>query len=204
MREPEPERGINLSHHETVDDWKNVRAHGVLFSSVTITESTNWSDTAAIRNVQAAQTAGLHTGARHFARPGSVHEQVTHFLRTASPLGVFAPGSLAPSLDVRAPGISDRFIKSWIRGVRHAANIKRVLVYAGYEQWLHELHPDKWADSEVVLWLARHNGIPGRPGWFHSRLGVHQHGSGDDAPGFHGEIGYDAVVYPFVLADLLL
>ena len=28
---------------------------------------------------------------------------------------------------------------------------------------------------DVVLWLVRHNGIAGRPGWFHARLGLHQH-----------------------------
>ncbi|RZQ63462.1 glycoside hydrolase family 25 protein [Amycolatopsis suaedae] len=204
MREPEPERGINLSHHDAVDNWAAVRAGGVVFAAVTITESTNWSDTAAARNLRQAQEAGIHTGARHFARPGSVHDQVEHFVRTAKRLGALSPGSLAPTLDVEVDSVDDRFIKSWIKAVRQATGLERVLVYARYEDWQHRLHPDRWADSEVILWLVRHNGIPGRPGWFHPRLGLHQHGGGDAVPGFHGEIGYDAVVYPFTLADVLI
>lgn len=199
MTEPEDaERGINLAHHQTLPDWRNARANGVLFSSVTITEGMNWSDPNATRQVLDSQRAGIRTGVRHCARPSAVHEQVTHFVRTGAQLGAFDPGSLAPALDVRFHGVDDRFIRGWIRTVRRAAKVRRVLVYADYDDWAHRLHPDKWADPEVVLWLARTNGIPGRPGWFHSRLGVHQHDAGRD----HG--GQDSLVYPFTLADLLL
>ncbi|SFB47653.1 Glycosyl hydrolases family 25 [Amycolatopsis marina] len=193
MTMQDPARGINLTHHEVVDDWHAVRADGVNFASITITESANWSDPAAARNLGGAQQAGLHTGGRHFARPGGAPDQAEHFVRIAKPLGAFAPGSLAPALDVRVEGVDDRFIRSWIKTVRQATGIRRVLVYADFEQWSHAFHPDKWADSEVVLWLARHNGIPGRPGWFHARLGLHQH-----------EHGRDALVYPFTLTDVLL
>ncbi|OZM73513.1 lysozyme [Amycolatopsis antarctica] len=199
MTEPDPEQGINLSHHETVPDWKAMRAGGVLFASVTVSEGMNWSDPAASRQAVEARRAGIHTGARHCARPSAVHEQATHFVRTGEQLDAFAPGSLAPALDVRFEGVDDRFIRGWIKAVRRAAKVQRVLIYADFEQWAHRLHPDKWADSEVVLWLTRHNGIPGRPGWFHSRLGIHQHDAG---PG--GAVGHDSIVYPFTLADMLL
>ncbi|WP_199432613.1 glycoside hydrolase family 25 protein [Qaidamihabitans albus] len=196
MPEQDTERGVDLSLHQVVPDWPAARAHAVSFASITVTESLNWTDAGAARQLGAAQQAGIHTGIRHYARPGAVHDQAEHLVRTGRLLGAFAPGALAPTLDVEATGVDDRFIKSWIKAVRHASGFRRVLVYAGYEQWLHRLHPDKWADSEVVLWLVRHNGIPGRPGWFHSRLGLHQHSG--------GEYGVDALVYPFTLADVLL
>ncbi|MBB5852924.1 GH25 family lysozyme M1 (1,4-beta-N-acetylmuramidase) [Amycolatopsis umgeniensis] len=202
--DPEGEHGVTLSHRETVTDWAAVRGADIRFASVTVSENTNWRDVAAERNLAGAQHAGIHTGARHYARPGAVHDQADHFVRTASALGAFAPGSLAPALEVEAPSVDDRFIKAWIKHVRHAARIERVLVYAGLDCWTDRLHPDKWADSEVVLWLVRHNEIPGRPGWFHSRLGLHQHGFGTGLPGVDGPIAQDAVVYPFALSDVLL
>jgi hypothetical protein len=198
------EQGINLSLHETVADWAAVRAHAFLFASVTVTESTNWVDTAAGRQIGAAQEAGLHTGIRHYARPGAAHDQAEHCVRTGKRLGTFQPGSLAPALEVEAVGVDDRFIKSWIKAMRGESGIRRVLVYADADFWLHRLHPDKWADSEVVLWLTNHNGIPGRPGWFHSRVGLHQHGKDACVPGATTPVGQDAVVYPFTLGDLLL
>jgi lysozyme len=204
MTEPECERGIDLSHREIVDDWKAVHDSEVRFASVTVTENTNWSDLTAERHVAAAQEAGIHTGARHYARPGAAHDQAEHFVRTASRLGAFAPGSLAPALEVAAPSVDDKFIKAWIKAMRHAAKVERVLIYAEHEFWLHRLHPEKWADAEVSLWLVRHNGIPGRPGWFHARLGLQQYGNDGSVPGVRGSIAQNAVVYPFTLNDLLL
>ncbi|WP_290054205.1 glycoside hydrolase family 25 protein [Amycolatopsis solani] len=204
MTGPESERGISLSHRERVSDWYAVRAADTKFVSVTISENVNWSNGAAERNLAGAQEAGLHVGGRHYARPGAVHDQADHFVRTASRLGAFATGSLAPALEVAAPSVDDRFIKAWIKHVRHAARIERVLVYADHDCWANRLHPDRWADSEVILWLTRHNGIPGRPGWFHSRLGLHQHACAADVPGIAGPVEQNAVVYPFTLGDLLL
>jgi hypothetical protein len=204
MAEPETDRGINLSHRESVDDWNAVRGGHVRFASVTVTESTNWTDLTAERHLTGAQDAGIHTGARHYARPGGPQDQAEHFVRTAAKLGAFAPGSLAPALEVAAASVDDKFIKAWIKAMRHAARVRRVLVYADYDSWAYRLHPGKWADSEVVLWLVRHNGIPGRPGWFHARLGMHEHGKDTTVPGIRGAVSQDAVVYPFTLADLLL
>jgi GH25 family lysozyme M1 (1,4-beta-N-acetylmuramidase) len=204
VTEPEIERGLTLSHREQVLDWAVVRDAEIRFASVTVSENVNWSDAGAERTLAGAQRAGLHTGARHYARPGAVHDQAEHFVRTASKLGAFAPGSLAPALEVDAQSVDDRFVKAWIKHVRHAARIERVLVYAGHDCWAHRLNPDRWADPEVVLWLVRHNGIAGRAGWFHSRLGLHQYACADDVPGISGPVAQDAVVYPFKLSDVLL
>lgn len=187
------ETGIALSHHETVDDWEAARGEGAVFACITTSESMNWRDPDAAKQVTAAQEAGLHTGVRHFARPGGPEEQARLAARVAGPLGAFHPGSLAPALHVAVAGIDDRFVKTWVRTIRNVAHIRRVQVYATLEHWSHHLQPDKWADDEMVLGLLRHNGIAGRPGWSHARLGMHQH-----------QTGRAAVVYPFTLADVLL
>ncbi|HKS47855.1 MAG TPA: GH25 family lysozyme [Amycolatopsis sp.] len=195
---------MNLALHATVADWGAVRAGAVCFASITVTENVNWSDPGAERQIAAAQRAGVRVGIRHYARPGAVGDQARHCVGAGRRLGLFGPGSLAPTLDVEAEGVDDRFVKSWIKAVRHAAGISRVLVYASYEHWLNRLHPTRWADSEVVLWVRRHNGIPGRPGWFHSRLGIHEHSTAPQKSGFRGPIGFDAMVYPFSLEDVIL
>ncbi|WP_166459516.1 GH25 family lysozyme [Amycolatopsis pithecellobii] len=204
MGEDENGRGINLSLHATVADWDMVRSAAIVFASITVTENVNWSDTGAQKQIAAAQQAGVRAGIRHYARPGAPQDQAEHCVRLGKQLGVFGPGSLAPALDVDAVGVNDRFIKAWIKAVRNAAGIRRVLVYATHDAWLHDLHPDKWADSEVILWVRRHNGIPGRPGWFHPRLGMHEHGAAPVAPGLTGPIGLDAIVYPLTIADVLI
>lgn len=198
------ERGISLSLHATVTNWDTVRSITARFASITVTENHNWSDVGAERQVEEAQVAGLRAGIRHYARPGAAGDQAEHCASVGKRLGVFSPGSLAPTLDVEAEGVDDRFIRTWIKTVRHAAGIRRVLVCAPYEHWVHRLRPDRWADGDVVLWVSRHNGIPGRPGWFHPRVGVHQHSPAPAVDGFDGPIGFEALVYPFSLADLLV
>lgn len=195
----EPEAfGVNLTLHATVDDWAMLRRRrAVSFASITVTEGLNWLDERAAHQVKIAQRAGVHVGIRHYARAGSPAYQARYLVETGRPLGAFAPGALAPALDVGADGVDDRFVKAWIKALRQASGLRRVLVYADHDDWAHRFSPGKWADDEVVLWLVRHNNIPGRAGWFHSRLGVHQHGQANG-------IGTDALVYPFTLDDLLI
>lgn len=197
MTEPAGAAGVGLALRESVSDWARLRAGSVAFASVTVTESLNWVDDSSARQLTRALEAGVHAGIRHLARQGGAIDQARHVVRTGAPLGAFAPGVLAPALDARADGIDDRFVKTWIKTLRAEAGIRRVLVYASFEDWQHRFHPDKWADSDVVLWLVRHNGIAGRPGWFHSRLGIHQHAADDRAE-------ESALVYPFTLADVLV
>ncbi|WP_024875037.1 lysozyme [Saccharomonospora piscinae] len=189
--------GISLAPHAAVADWAAFDARrAVAFASISVTENSNWVDRDAAEQLGTALRAGVHAGIRHVGRPGGAQDQARHLVRVGKPLGAFTPGTLAPTLDARAEGVDDRFVRTWIRTVRQEAVIRRVLVYDEPEHW-QRLHPDKWADDDVVLWSPWHNGIPGRPGWFHPRLGLHEHSCADG-------IGRHALVYPFTLADVLI
>lgn len=190
--------GISLASHTAHPDWRELGENRkVRFASVTVTDNSNWVDRDAVAQLTEALDAGVRAGIRHLGRPGSPQDQARHVARVGKPLGAFAPGMLAPTLDARAEGVDDRFVRAWIKTLRQEAAIRRVLVYAEAEHWLHRFHPDKWADDDVVLWSAWHNGVPRRAGWFHPRLGLHEH-TGD------GRVGHHRLVYPFTLADVLL
>ncbi|EHR63143.1 glycoside hydrolase family 25 domain-containing protein [Saccharomonospora cyanea] len=190
--------GISLAPHAPCPDWRALGAsRAVTFASVSITDNSNWVDRDAAARLTEALHAGVHAGIRHLGRPGAPQDQARHVVRVGKPLGAFTPGTLAPTLDARAEGVDDRFVRTWIRTLRQEAVIRRVLVYAEAAQWLHRFRPDRWADDDVVLWSAWHNGVPGRAGWFHPRLGLHEH-TGE------GGIGRHALVYPFTLADVLV
>ncbi|WP_007023497.1 glycoside hydrolase family 25 domain-containing protein [Saccharomonospora iraqiensis] len=193
--EPVPTTGISLATGGTLSA-RSVPAMPA-FVAVLVTEGPNGVASTAARLLGDMLRAGVRAGLRHHADPGGAREQARHMVRTGLDLGAFAPGALAPSLDVRAEGVDDRFVRTWVRTVRRVAEIRTVLVHGDDTVWRHRLRPDRWADDDVILTLARHNGVPGRPGWFHPRLGTHEYAAG------HG-VGHEALVYPFTLGDLLL
>src|SRR5262245_45280580 len=111
------ERGISLSLHATVTNWGAVRSATARFASITITDNLTWSDIGAEPQVEEAQVAGMRAGIRHYARPGAAGDQAHHCASVGKRLGVFVPGALAPTLDVEAEGVDDRFIRTWIKTV---------------------------------------------------------------------------------------
>ncbi|RZS37459.1 glycosyl hydrolase family 25 [Herbihabitans rhizosphaerae] len=195
--------GIDLSHYNTVNDWNAVRGNNITFALCKITEGTTFVDQDAGGHLSGARGVGIHGGGYHFARPGSVVDQVTHFVNTGTPLGIFEPGSLTPVLDVEVSGVGDAFIAEWIRVIRERTGVKRVMVYANLNFWTNVLHPDQWAGDGVYLWIARYNGDPGNPGWAHPRLALHQHSDKGSVPGIPGAVDRNATIVPFGLADLL-
>jgi lysozyme len=74
---------IDLSHHNTVTSFANIKAAGVLGVVHKATQGTSFVDANYDENRAGAKAAGLMWGAYHFARKGDVADQVTHFLSVA-------------------------------------------------------------------------------------------------------------------------
>ncbi|SES49054.1 GH25 family lysozyme [Actinokineospora terrae] len=198
--------GIDLSHHNRVDDWRAVRGNGITYASVKVTESTDWVDPAAGGHIAGARSAGIAVGGYHFARATGVQAQVDHFTAHLRRHGLLAAGSLAPMLDMEAAelrGNANVFVRDFITRLRATAGVRRVLVYANHDWYSNVLRPD-WADGDTMLWIARYNGDPGRPGWSHHRLALHQHTSSGRVPGIPGNVDRDATVGPWTLGALTL
>jgi len=74
---------IDLSHHNTVTSFADIKGAGVLGVIHKATQGTSFVDANYDANRAGARAAGLLWGAYHFARKGDVAAQVTHFLSVA-------------------------------------------------------------------------------------------------------------------------
>ncbi len=78
-----PVRGIDVSNHQGLIDWRRVAADDVSFAIIKATEGGDWVDKSFARNIAAARKAGLAVGAYHFftfCRPAL--EQAKNFIAT--------------------------------------------------------------------------------------------------------------------------
>lgn len=100
-RDAYPVRGIDVSNHQGVIDWKRVAADDISFAVIKATEGGDWVDKSFARNVAGAKEAGLAVGAYHFftfCRPGV--EQARNFIATVPR----DPLLLAPVVDIEFHG----------------------------------------------------------------------------------------------------
>jgi GH25 family lysozyme M1 (1,4-beta-N-acetylmuramidase) len=201
------EFGIDVSHHNEVKDWHKVRENNITFASVKVTDGTEFVDPQARHHVPGARAAGIRTGGYHFARKGDIDAQVALFFKHLHARALLSSASMAPMLDMEASelrGTANTFIPEFIAKLRAKAGIKRVFVYANLDWFEHVLRPDEWADANVMLWVARFNGSPGKPGFSHPKLVLHQHTEEGNVPGIPGHVDRDATVGTHKLADLLV
>ncbi|WET83263.1 LysM peptidoglycan-binding domain-containing protein [Amycolatopsis sp. QT-25] len=198
---------MDVSHWNAVTDWNAVRGNGISFCSFKLTEGTAYTDTTSPGRIPAARAAGIAAGGYHFARPGNIGGQVDHFAASLRAAGLLGGGALAPMLDMEAAelrGGANGFVRDFIGRLRAATGIRRVLVYANLDWYRNVLRPGDWIDPDVLLWIARYNGDPGRPGWAHPQLAVHQHTQQGRVPGVAGNVDRNATVGGYSLASLTL
>lgn len=202
------EFGIDVSHHNVVNDWHKVRGNNITFASVKVTDGEEFVDPQARHHVPGARAAGVRVGGYHFARKGNVQTQVDQFFEQLHARALLSSTSMAPVLDIEeASGLratANSFIPQFIAKLRAKAGIKRVFVYANLDWFTNVLRPNEWADANVMLWIARFNGNPGKPGFTHPKLVLHQHSKTGKVPGIAGHVDRDATIGTHKLADLLL
>lgn len=198
--------GIDVSHHNRVDDWAAVRGNNITYVSIKLTESTGFVDNAAAGHADRARRAGIRVGGYHFARNGDIGAQVRHFGNRLRAVGMIGHDSMAPMLDMEAQELrasANPFVAGFIRRLRGETGIRRVLVYANLDWWNNVLRPAEWADDDVRLWVARFNGDPGNTGFAHPKLALHQHTDRGRVPGISGFVDRNATVGNHTIASVL-
>lgn len=207
--------GIDLSAYNTITDWGAVHGNGITFASIKLTQGNYYASPAAAGQITGGRNAGIAVGGYHFADPNqSAVANADKFAARAAAVGVLAPSSFLPMLDVEndeTDGIvwtasaANAFIPNWISEFRAATGVRRVAVYANLSFWQTLLRPAAWADEDVFLWLALYNGDPGDTSPFsHPRLALHQHTSQGVVPGSKGLLDRNVTVGEYRLADLLI
>lgn len=174
-----PVRGIDVSHHQDLIDWREVKGAGIAFAYLKATEGSDWADPEFARNWRGAAEAGLLRGAYHFynfCKTGA--EQAEHFIRTVPA----DPGALPPTVDLersescpRMPRVSElRYqLAIFLAKVRKAYG-KRPILYATRE--VYESYLEGWSDPDR-LWMTSASGSPRFPDgvqwliWQHSDRG---------------------------------
>src|SRR5262245_7724356 len=74
---------LDLSHHNTIASWADIKAAGIVGVIHKATEGTTYTDPQYLNRTAPAMRAGLQWGAYHFAHASNVQAQTDHFLSVA-------------------------------------------------------------------------------------------------------------------------
>lgn len=152
-------KGVDVAAHQhpggTPIDWSKVRTDGQSFAFVKATEGGDWVNPHYVDDIQAANAAGLKTGAYHYARPaGDAKTQAANFAAQVA----LAPGqTLPPALDIEvAEGKSAAQLEQWIE--EFTSELKRLtgrtpMIYTYKYFWMGQMNNSQ-KFSDMPLWLA--------------------------------------------------
>lgn len=147
-------RGIDVSHYQGAIDWGKVKAAGIQFAFIKVTESTNVTDGTFRQNWQGAKAVGIPRGAYHFYRcAADPIAQADYFLQQlGSDIGELQPVLDAEDMSAKPNGDDLR------RFCEHIAQTigARPIIYTGRWWWndpRYLVERQAWAGT-YKLWLA--------------------------------------------------
>ena len=152
-------KGVDVAAHQhpggTPIDWSKVRSDGQSFAFVKATEGGDWVNPHYVQDIQAANAAGLKTGAYHYARPaGDAKTQAANF---AAQIALAPDQTLPPALDIEvAEGKSATQLEQWIE--EFTSELKRLtgrtpMIYTYKYFWMGQMNNSQ-KFSDMPLWLA--------------------------------------------------
>jgi lysozyme len=182
-------RGIDVSYYQEAIDWPKVRASGVAFAFIRVSDSTLLDDPMFERNWAAAKAAGVLRGAYQYFRPDDDVRAQADLLVDAIARD---PGELPPVIDVEVDGgkrpdqIAKR-VSQWLARVHSRLGIEPI-VYTGPAFWRDSVGG---ADVGHPLWLAHYTtDCPLVPApW--TQWTFWQHTDRGRVPGIYGPVDLD-------------
>ncbi len=160
-------RGIDVSYYQGTIDWPKVKASGVEFAFVRVSDGLANVDSKFAQNWSGTRAAGVIRGAYQFFRPNlDAAAQANLFLEK---VGTLAADDLPPVIDVEATGSQSAAtiaakVRIWI-DIVEAATGKKPIIYTGYYFWRDSVGDAKFPG--YPLWIAAYvNHCPDLPsGW---------------------------------------
>ncbi|MBN2360427.1 MAG: hypothetical protein JXR83_13315 [Deltaproteobacteria bacterium] len=170
--------GTDVSHHEGLIDWDQVKAAGIQFAIVRVGDGTQYDDYEFGHNWSEAYRVGIIRGAYQYFRPSQdpiaqADIMIEHLTATShvdhhpSPpydtpfdtthaLEPFGPGDLAPTIDVETleglePSAVVQRMHQWIDRVE-AFTGRDTIIYTGLSIWRDQIRCNDFADHP--LWIA--------------------------------------------------
>lgn len=160
--------GVDLSGHNEGGgkrevDFKALRAAGVMFAWLKLTEGRRYRNTEAVRQIAAARDAGILVGGYHFSDPSAdplgmsrdellgdaIRAEAPHFLETQAEFFGAAGPDLVPMLDIEA-GYASALKRLWASSVLGRSSAARAEATA---TWCRA-----WLDTVDAVMFGRPNG----------------------------------------------
>ncbi|HUS31544.1 MAG TPA: GH25 family lysozyme [Kofleriaceae bacterium] len=193
--------GIDVSYYQGVIDWSAVKASGIEFAFVRLSDGAVFRDPKFDVNWQGAKSAGVIRGAYQFFRPGQNVDTQADMMINA--IGTYQPGDLPPVIDVEAAGglspstVATR-VKQWVTKVKGALGVDPI-VYTGKYFWRDQVGGER-ALASNALWIAQYTSLcPDIPTpW--TRWTFWQHSDRGSVPGIREKV--DLNKFNGTLADL--
>jgi len=149
-------KGIDVSYYQGTIDWTKVKADGVQFAFIRVSDGTGYQDPNFQTYWDKSRAAGIVHGAYQFFRPAE--DPIAQADLLLSKIGTLAPDDLPPVIDVEAtgnlgPAAVAAKVKQWVDHVA-AATGKTPIIYTGYYFWRDSVgDPNMAADP---LWHAQY------------------------------------------------
>lgn len=155
-------QAIDLSHHNDVSSFDQVKASGVIGVFHKATQGTGFVDDKYAERMEAALAAGLKWGAYHFLEHGNIDAQMEHFVATANlPVGSRVALDYEADTDGSEPTLDD--LHDAIEWLDINRPDLQITVYGGSLLKQH-VGRDYYGDlSQTALWLAHYT--TGTPSW---------------------------------------
>jgi len=152
--------GVDVSYYQGVIDWPAVKAGGIEFAFVRLSDGSTFRDPKFDVNWQGAKSAGLIRGAYQFFRPGQSVDAQADMMIAA--IGTYQPGDLPPVIDVEATSnlsaatVATR-VKQWVTKVKAALGVDPI-VYTGKYFWRDQVGGER-ALAPNALWIAQYTSL---------------------------------------------
>lgn len=189
-------RGADTSDNNGPINWAAVKASGVEFAYIKVSEGESSSYATAASQFNGASAAGLVTGAYHFARPNySAQANAAAFAEQLMTLGAI-DGHLPPCLDLEVgTGNLSSWASTFVTELRRLTGCRRVMVYSSFSFFKTQI-TETWMDDDVLIWMARYNNTPGQCGYTSPRLAMHQYSQSGTVAGVSGHVDLDVALMP--------
>ncbi|HWU87403.1 MAG TPA: GH25 family lysozyme, partial [Kofleriaceae bacterium] len=152
--------GVDVSKWQGAVNWTKVKAAGVQFAFVRLSDGTATRDAQFDTNWAGTKAAGIVRGAYQFFRPAQNVTTQADMMITA--IGTYQPGDLPPVIDVEddaglAPATVASRVRTWVDRVQAALGVAPI-VYTGKYFWRDEVGgPASFGPNP--LWIAQYTSL---------------------------------------------